>query len=158
MVSFRQEPAKGSRSRTAYQDWNEVYENTRHQHPPPFERLVRGAGGACGAYDWNGERMSKRQKTKTANAVHRSHCARLEFNHPCAGEVCIAGSFNDWHPAAMPMVSLGDGKWRKELTLPPGRYEYRFVVDGQWMDDPTAKETVPNPFGGFNAVLVVESA
>lgn len=53
------------------------------------------------------------------------------------------------------MILLGDGKWAKELALPPGRYEYRFVVDGQWVDDPAAKESVPNPVGGFNAVLVV---
>ena len=68
----------------------------------------------------------------------------------------MAGSFNDWHPAATPMVRL-DGEWAKEMTLPPGRYEYRLVVDGQWIDDPAAKETVPNPFGGFNAVLIVEA-
>ena len=54
------------------------------------------------------------------------------------------------------MIRLADGKWAKELTLPPGRYEYRFVVDGQWVDDPAAKETLPNPFAGFNAVLIVQ--
>ncbi len=53
------------------------------------------------------------------------------------------------------MICVGDGKWIKRLVLPPGRYEYRFVVDGQWLDDPAAKETVPNPLRGVNAVLVV---
>ena len=53
------------------------------------------------------------------------------------------------------MIRLSQGNWVKELTLPPGRYEYRFVVDNQWVDDPAAKEIVPNPFGGVNAVLVV---
>ena len=43
-------------------------------------------------------------------------------------EVGIAGSFNDWHPNVTPMIRLNDGKWAKELALPPGRYEYRFVV------------------------------
>lgn len=62
----------------------------------------------------------------------------------------------DWHPSSTTMVPLADGRWAKKLTLPPGRYEYRFVVDGQWMDDPAAKETVLNPFGGGNAVVVVE--
>ena len=99
--------------------------------------------------------MSKKQKTKSKNAASCSHCTCVEFIHPQASEVCIAGSFNDWHPNATPMILLGDGRWAKELTLPPGRYEYRFVVDGQWVDDPAAKETVANPFGGFNAVLVV---
>ena len=46
------------------------------------------------------------------------------------------------------MVSLGDGRWAKELVLPPGVYEYRLVVDGEWMPDPRASETAPNPYGG----------
>ncbi len=53
-----------------------------------------------------------------------------------------------------------DGKdtWHLELELPPGTYEYRFVVDGEWGDDPEAARRVANPFGGENAVRVVESA
>jgi hypothetical protein len=29
------------------------------------------------------------------------------------------------------------------------------VVDGHWMTDPLATESVPNPFGGKNSVLKV---
>ena len=39
--------------------------------------------------------------------------------------------------------------------MPPGSYEYRFVVDGQWVDDPEVNELIPNPFGSANAVLEV---
>ena len=53
------------------------------------------------------------------------------------------------------MIRLNDGKWAKELALRPGRYEYRFVVDGEWVDDPAATELIPNLFGTANAVLVV---
>jgi hypothetical protein len=56
------------------------------------------------------------------------------------------------------MVALGDGRWMKELTLAPGVYEYRIVADGEWMTDPLARETNPNPFGGLNSVLKVEGA
>src|SRR5713101_3675951 len=105
--------------------------------------------------EWRGDLMDKKLKNKINRPASCSYCACVEFRHPGAKEVCIAGSFNDWHPAATPMVSLGDGKWAKELTLPAGRYEYRFVVDGQWVDDPNAKESVPNPHGSVNAVLVV---
>lgn len=79
----------------------------------------------------------------------------LEFTDPKAKEVFVAGSFNDWHPAVAPMISLENGKWVKELMLPPGRYEYRFVADGEWTDDPAARTWVTNPFGGVNAVLEV---
>ena len=53
-----------------------------------------------------------------------------------------------------------DGKdtWHLELELTPGTYEYRFVVDGDWCDDPEAMLRVANPFGGENAVRVVELA
>jgi 1,4-alpha-glucan branching enzyme len=97
----------------------------------------------------------KRKAKAATGEVGKNGCVSLELTHPGAQSVAIAGSFNDWHPTVTPMIALGEGRWRKELTLPPGRYEYRLVVDGQWVDDPAAKETVPNPFGGMNAVLNV---
>lgn len=80
---------------------------------------------------------------------------QLEFTNPSATKVCLAGTFNEWRPEATPMVSLGNGRWVKQLALPPGQYEYRLVVDGEWMCDPSARTTKPNPFGGFNSVLKV---
>lgn len=79
----------------------------------------------------------------------------FEFTHPSASTVCIAGTFNDWNPEAKPMRPLGSGHWHKESDLPPGTYEYCLVVDGKWMPDPRARETVPNPFGGSNSILKV---
>ena len=101
--------------------------------------------------------MKRKEKTAAREASHCNGCVCFELAHPTAQSVSIAGSFNDWHPAATPMIALGEGRWRKEITLPPGRYEYRLVVDGQLVDDPAAKETVPNPFGGLNAVVIVEN-
>ena len=102
--------------------------------------------------------MNAKNKTKLAEAGCDSPRVCLGLTHATAQEVCIAGSFNDWHPSVTPMVRLDDGKWAKELALPPGRYEYRFVVDGQWVDDPAASELIPNPFGTPNAVLEVRPA
>ena len=73
---------------------------------------------------------------------------RFEFIHPTARMVCVAGTFNDWNAEAKPMHASAGGRWLKETALKPGTYEYCLVVDGQWMADPLAKETVPNPFGG----------
>jgi 1,4-alpha-glucan branching enzyme len=83
---------------------------------------------------------------------------RFEFTHPTAASVCVAGTFNDWNAEAKPMHPLGGGRWLKESALPPGTYEYRLVVDGQWMADPLARESVPNPFGGRNSLLRVVSS
>jgi len=74
---------------------------------------------------------------------------------PQAHAVAVAGSFNEWDPRRTPLEREEEGLWRVRLPLSPGRYEYRFVVDGQWQEDAAAREFAPNPFGGRNAVLVV---
>ena len=101
--------------------------------------------------------MIKQRKPRAAKQFASLHCARLEFFDPEARQVFVAGSFNDWSPTATPMTSEGGGCWCKDLTLPPGRYEYRIVADGQWIDDPKAKEFISNPHGGRNAMLVIEA-
>jgi len=83
---------------------------------------------------------------------------RFEFTHPTATTVSVAGTFNEWHPTTKWMHPSGNGHWLKETALAPGTYEYCLVVDGQWMPDPLAKETVPNPFGGRNSILEVASS
>jgi 1,4-alpha-glucan branching enzyme len=83
---------------------------------------------------------------------------RFEFTHPTATTVCVAGSFNQWQPEKKTLHPAGGGHWFKETTLAPGDYEYCFIVDGQWTADPTAKESVPNPFGGRNSVLKVTTS
>jgi len=80
---------------------------------------------------------------------------RFEFTHLTATTVCVAGTFNGWDAEAKPLHPVGDGRWLKETVLPPGTYEYCLVVDGKWMPDPRARETVPNPFGGRNSILKV---
>lgn len=92
-----------------------------------------------------------------ASPLPQRQTLHIEFHDGQAQSVCIAGSFNDWHPSATPMLHMSHDRWVKELSLPPGRYEYRLVVDGGWICDPTATEKVPNPFGGLNGVLVVET-
>ena len=79
----------------------------------------------------------------------------LELVKPEAKSVAVAGSFNEWKPEKTPLVSLGNGRWKGDLNVKPGRHEYLFVVDGQWLPDPNAKESVANPFGGTNSVLIV---
>ena len=83
---------------------------------------------------------------------------RFEFTHPTALTVSVAGTFNDWDPSTKSMHRSPNGHWLKETALTPGDYEYCLVVDGQWMPDPLAGETVPNPFGGRNSILKVASS
>ncbi len=77
--------------------------------------------------------------------------------YPRAGNVQIAGDFNNWQPEYSPMQKVGEsGVWQTEMNLMPGRYRYRLVVDGQWQQDPYNELTELNPFGGFNSVIEVK--
>ncbi len=89
----------------------------------------------------------------------KSTHVRFDRFFPGAKEVSIAGSFNGWQPSAAPMerFGMGCGQRKVDLYLKPGRYEYRFVVDGNWTDDPFARTFVPNPFGTRNAVFDVSA-
>lgn len=94
-------------------------------------------------------------KTEKNQPAPETRGVAFHFNDPEASSVSIAGSFNEWHPSATPMVPLGQGRWSKTLELGPGTYEYLFVVDGRWVPDPGSAVTVTNPFGGINCCVSV---
>lgn len=98
--------------------------------------------------------MKKKAPKKSASV--RNHVP-LKVHVPNAASVRVSGSFNNWNPVGVALNALGKGAWSIDLDLPPGRYEYRLLVDGEWTDVPGASETVENPFGGRNAVLVVST-
>jgi len=79
----------------------------------------------------------------------------LAFFAPEAREVNVAGNFNGWRPDATPLKNTGAGEWVVRLMFRSGQYEYRFVVDGRWSEDPRASQRAANPYGGFNSVLMV---
>ncbi|MBI3316385.1 MAG: isoamylase early set domain-containing protein [Candidatus Omnitrophica bacterium] len=81
----------------------------------------------------------------------------FEFYAPQAKKVELAGSFNNWKSSKTALKKNKEGKWRLEIKLPVGRYEYRYQVDGSWQNDqrPTV-ECAPNAFGSWNCVLEVQ--
>ena len=92
---------------------------------------------------------------QTATAALTLAPVRIGYFRPEAREVYLAGSFNGWDPREIPLQRDSFGDWSVELSLPPGEHRYRLLVDGEWRDDPSAQRLEPNPFGGFDAVLVV---
>jgi len=75
-----------------------------------------------------------------------------------AGEgksVVLTGDFNGWTRDGIPMKALGDGRYKTQLRLAPGTYQFRLLIDGEWADDQDAERRVMNPFGTQNAVLQV---
>jgi len=70
--------------------------------------------------------------------------------------ISVFGSFNSWNRENLPMHDKdGDGEYEIEVGMDPGRYEYKFFVDGKELIDPRNPVKVPNPFGDFNSILVV---
>jgi hypothetical protein len=84
-----------------------------------------------------------------------SHKATFVFCEPHAAQVFLSGEFNGWSPNATPMERKPDGHWEASLALQPGRYQYKYIADGQWLPDPEAREYVPNEYGSVNSVIVV---
>ena len=72
--------------------------------------------------------------------------------------VHIVGDFNIWSTTADPMYDReGDGVWTILIPLEPGRYEYKFYIDGEkWIPDPGNSERIDDGFGGLNSVVTVE--
>jgi hypothetical protein len=99
---------------------------------------------------------------KPDGAISADHHTVFACDSDTATTVFLAGSFNDWSPAATPMTRDRDGHWTASLPLGPGRYEYKFVVDGEWCCEPgcTQKEVhcqhcIINEFGTMNRVLEI---
>jgi 1,4-alpha-glucan branching enzyme len=81
---------------------------------------------------------------------------RFNFYAPEAERVFLAGDFNNWDINNLPMKKDNNGIWETSFTLPHGRYEYRFWVDGVWQNDPNAQEWVENPFGSQNCIRIMD--
>ncbi len=80
----------------------------------------------------------------------------FEFVAQDAQKVFLAGNFNNWDTLASPMKKDKKGIWKTTVSLTPGRYEYRFLKDGSWENDPACFDCVPNEFGSQNCVKIVK--
>jgi 1,4-alpha-glucan branching enzyme len=89
------------------------------------------------------------------NEIFKQNPALFAFAAPAARQVSLAGNFNNWDSYAMPMRKGADGVWYLSVALKPGRYEYRFIADGVWQDDPAAKQSADNYLGGENSVKTI---
>jgi 1,4-alpha-glucan branching enzyme len=98
---------------------------------------------------------AKKVKRNIPRPHKTARLVRFEYLNPLAQSVYLAGTFNDWHPSVTEMLAIGEGRWTKEVVLTPGRYEYRLVVDGLWLENPNCPVSTPNPYGERNSVLTV---
>jgi 1,4-alpha-glucan branching enzyme len=78
---------------------------------------------------------------------------KICYQGASAKTVSLVGDFNQWDPNRHPMKMREEGTWEKIIVLPPGRYEYKFIVDGTWQNDPQNHDSCFNVFGTLNNIL-----
>jgi len=79
----------------------------------------------------------------------------LSYHHFSGDDLQIAGDFNDWIPDNRVETRSFNGTVQKVLKIPPGAYQYRVIIDGEWQEDPVNPVRVPNQMGGTNSLLRV---
>jgi 1,4-alpha-glucan branching enzyme len=82
----------------------------------------------------------------------------FSLSAPQAQTVLLAGDFTNWQQSPVRLKKLKSGLWKTTVSLAPGTYEYRFIVDGQWQDDPKCTRRNWNRFGVQNCVCEVRAA
>jgi len=158
----------------------EVLENIReHFREAMFETLIRSnvtlkeaAGFGKAILDYsktaNGfkdygmlaKEVLSDEKTRHQHLAEGNVTSKLQnqftFYAPEANSVKIGGNFNNWNPTDEFRMERDDsGTWTKHISLKPGTYEYRFIVDGEWIEDHANSNYVSNAYGDKNSVLKI---
>src|SRR5262245_23269122 len=102
-------------------------------------------------------RRARRSRTRLLPPIAIPQEVTFTLEAPEAEHVLLAGDFNEWTLDGSEMYPSGS-VWTKVIKLAPGRYRYRYVVDGRWQPDPANTVLEPNPYGGYDSVLVMEDA
>jgi 1,4-alpha-glucan branching enzyme len=95
----------------------------------------------------------------TANKTNRNgdngkKTQPFSFSAPTAMSVQLVGDFTHWKKQPINLQKGADGIWRAKVELEAGEHRYRFLVDGQWRDDPECRVRVSNPYGSQDSVRV----
>ncbi len=100
-----------------------------------------------------GSSMGKRRRHR-CRIIRKS--VRFATKAAPGSRVYLAGSFNDWDAASLPMADPEEtGDFSVKVALLPGRHEYKFVVNGEWVADGSCSRWTVNKHGTLNSVVEV---
>jgi hypothetical protein len=126
--------------------------------PVGLGRPAMSATAARGAVEfrsWDSHPgISNQQARKETNMARKNHSTKQQtssFAASTAMSVQLVGDFTHWQEAPIAMKKGPNGVWKASVDLSPGTHHYRFLVDGQWRDDPECTLRVANPFGSQDA-------
>lgn len=102
--------------------------------------------------------VTKTAAKKPTKQITKLKIAKTTFKYfaPEANEVCLAGTFNQWQDKDLFLKKDKTGYWSVAIPLGAGRYEYRYIVDGNWTNAQDQAECVPNDHGTWNTVLQIQ--
>jgi 1,4-alpha-glucan branching enzyme len=89
-------------------------------------------------------------------SITRARPIEFRLFAPQAKRVSLAGNFNDWNTRQLSARKDPSGNWSVKINLKPGRYEYKFFVDGSWLSDPACSNSAMNSFGTENSVVEIK--
>jgi hypothetical protein len=104
---------------------------------------------------YEGEPYTARRVELPTPSLKGNTTFRLK-GHEDASVVALAGSFNEWNQSQLLFAREGDG-WVCRVDLDPGVYHYKFIVDGDWLLDPSNPETAEDEAGNINNVIEVKT-
>jgi 1,4-alpha-glucan branching enzyme len=90
-------------------------------------------------------------------SVEKKVSVAFELMAPNAKQVVVTGDFTSWSATGIAMKKQPTGLWKTSVDLKTGKYEYKFVVDGQWWNDPNNPNTVANSMGSLNSLKIVNA-
>ncbi|HXJ60980.1 MAG TPA: glycogen-binding domain-containing protein [Verrucomicrobiae bacterium] len=120
----------------------------RHRYPQRFQPGFLSTAAA-------GEGIRRLQADSERALPVQTGRAVFRLRAPSARSVKLAGDFTGWEKQPLDLRLGRGGIWQITVPLSPGRYAYRFLVDGEWRDDPDCVAAETNRFGTINAVIDV---
>jgi hypothetical protein len=101
--------------------------------------------------------LKEKMQKKIKEELPKLSEVRFSFSAPDAADVYIAGEFNNWKTDDDSRMAKEDNMWVKRMQLAPGTYRYRFVMDGNWVEDPGNPKKEKNPFGQLDSLVEISN-
>lgn len=133
---------------------------TQSQVRLPIKYLMKNSTSilkATAANESASNQSSRSNRGRKSSKAVRIESKEIKFllEAPSARSVKLAADFTDWEKSPLELSKTEEGIWFTTVALSPGQYAYRFIVDGNWQDDPYSLQRVPNPFGTTNAMISI---
>jgi len=101
--------------------------------------------------------LEKRMNEILKETLPKLNKITLTVKAPEAKDVYLAGEFNNWKLDENSRMEQNNGSWSKSIDLDSGKYRYRFVIDGNWSEDPSNPLKQINPYGTMDSLLEVKA-